>query len=544
MPLEEEIEFVSTLLSDWKILRDFCRVIMPPFRKGESFIEDVVKKRDKTNLTTSCLKIWIEENPERSFLCAVYNALEIGLDNKELARKLYQRFPRLRKSTIIGIIACMLKINLRLGLELKTLAKCAHLVHKIDNRTKEIEKSSDELLGDATKKLGSALPLYLTKSDDKDSELSWHAADSACISSKESYQRILSQAPVEQFSERVVLYVNEHRVTCIKMGTVSRRIGVEGGSLSLSLHGVSLIIPPGAIESATQWLDVTLSLFISDTPIYVGDQPAYVGLTELLPHKTQFLKRVTLRHELTHHRKLDPDCIETQFHLFYGKGVDPLETYDFMGSLESTHRQATYKHMELGLWNDSLQLSALSFCLVCSVITSGTFHIIISFFVCLKSASRRRRDVTVAISCKCQENLEDIRKRQKKRGYHFIGEKPLCCYSQSLNRQQLEIALNREEDFTSKFTQSPIMQFRGHELYHVVQGDTYFYLTRDCIIRSSELCDWAEPVTFSCKHTVSSSGQDSELLNPGDQISVWLDGESSNGSDTRSAIYMCILRAC
>ena len=109
MSLEEEIEFVSTLLSsDWEILKDFCRVIMPPFRKGESFIDDVVKKRDSTNLATYCLKIWIEENPERSFLCAVYDALEIGLGNKELARKLYQRFPRLRKSTIFGIIACML----------------------------------------------------------------------------------------------------------------------------------------------------------------------------------------------------------------------------------------------------------------------------------------------------------------------------------------------------------------------------------------------------------------------------------------------------
>ena len=83
---------------------------------------------------------------------------------------------------------------------MKTLAKCAHLVHEIDNRTKEIEKSSVELLivREATtivQKLGSALP---SKSDDKDSELSWHPADSACISSKESYQRILSQAPVEQ----------------------------------------------------------------------------------------------------------------------------------------------------------------------------------------------------------------------------------------------------------------------------------------------------------------------------------------------------------
>lgn len=114
MSLEEEIEFVSTLLSsDWEILKDFCRVIVPPFRKGESFIEDVAKKRDRdnTNLATFCLNIWIEENPERSFLCAVYDALEIGLGNKELARKLYERFPRLRKSTIFGIIACMLKIH-------------------------------------------------------------------------------------------------------------------------------------------------------------------------------------------------------------------------------------------------------------------------------------------------------------------------------------------------------------------------------------------------------------------------------------------------
>ena len=119
------------------------------------------------------------------------------------------------------------------------VAKCAHLVHEIDHKTNEIEESSVELLGEVTsisKKLGGLL--YSTRSNDKDSKLNWHSAasaDSACMARKESHRRIFSPAPAQRFPKLVVLYVNERRVTCIKKGTVSSRIGAEGGFLSLSL---------------------------------------------------------------------------------------------------------------------------------------------------------------------------------------------------------------------------------------------------------------------------------------------------------------------
>ena len=339
--------------------------------------------------------------------------------------------------------------------------------------------------------------------------------------------------PAQQSPKLVVLYVNERRLTCIKKDTVSCQIGAEGGVLSLSLYGVSLVIPPGAIGSATQWLDVTLSLFVSDTPIIIGGKTAYVNLTELLPHKAQFLKPVILRHELMHHRKLDADCIETQFHLFYGEGINPLETYDFMGSLESACRQSAYKNMQLSLWNDNFQLSAFSFCLVCSVIRSGTFGITISFFVCSKGAGERKRwEVRVAISCSCKDNVENIIQDQEKIGYRFANKKVLCCYSQNLDGQRLEIAIDGKDDFTSKFTQRPEIQFCGRELFHVVQGDTYNHLTEACTIIGSKCSDddlscRTKPVLFSCKYTSGKRKSRRKQLRPDSQIAVWLNSESS-----------------
>ena len=108
MLLDDQIEYVSILLSssDSNVLKDFCRAIEPPLKKGESFVEDMVKKNiaeeGNTDLATQrCLKIWIEENPERDFMCAVYNAFRIGMENNKLAGKLWQRFPHLRKSKIL-----------------------------------------------------------------------------------------------------------------------------------------------------------------------------------------------------------------------------------------------------------------------------------------------------------------------------------------------------------------------------------------------------------------------------------------------------------
>ena len=99
MLLDDQIEYVSILLSssDSNVLKDFCRAIEPPLKKGESFVEDMVKKNiaeeGNTDLATQrCLKIWIEENPERDFMCAVYNAFRIGMENNKLAGKLWQRF--------------------------------------------------------------------------------------------------------------------------------------------------------------------------------------------------------------------------------------------------------------------------------------------------------------------------------------------------------------------------------------------------------------------------------------------------------------------
>ena len=87
------------LSRDWEVLRDFCRVIDPPFRKGESFIDSIKKARAKKNHTdiywaTRCLTIWIKENPRKDFIRAVYDALRRGIEDKKLARKLCERFPR------------------------------------------------------------------------------------------------------------------------------------------------------------------------------------------------------------------------------------------------------------------------------------------------------------------------------------------------------------------------------------------------------------------------------------------------------------------
>ena len=342
------------------------------------------------------------------------------------------------------------------------------------------------------------------------------------------------QTPTEPFAERVNLYVNRQQVICSRKATFSSRIGVEGGELSLSLYGVSLIIPPKAIISVTGWLDVTLSFFVSDTPVNIGGKPVLIRLTEILPHEARFSKQVLLRHKPTHHKRLDADCIATQCDLFYGKGIDPLEKYDFMGSLKSACRHSAYKDMELTLSNDSLQLSAFSFCRVCSIIQFGTFTIMISFYVCSKGASeRKKRELKVAISCSCKENLENFKMQQRKMGYHFVTEKSLCCYSDNLDGQKLDIAIDSEDEFTSKFTQRPAsIQFCGRELFHVVQGDTFQHpLTEDCTIISKcsdDLSCCTEPVLFSFEYTALSGKRKARRkLRPSSQIAVWLNSDSS-----------------
>ena len=344
---------------------------------------------------------------------------------------------------------------------------------------------------------------------------------------------------IEESTKLVSLCINEQKVTCIRKDTVSRRIGMEGGSLALSSCGVLLMIPQEAVRG---WLDVTLSLFISDTPVNIFGKPVFVSLTEILPHETRFSKEVILRHKLTHHTRPDANCIETRFNLFYGNGIDPLETYDFMGSLESACRLSSYKDMQLSLWNDSLQLSAFSFCRICGAIQFGTFTIMISFYVSSKSASERKRwEIRVAISCSCKENLENIKIRQKGMGYHFVNEKSLCCYSDNLEGQQLDIAIDSDDDFSSKFTQYPdSVQFCGRELFHVVQGDTFQYpLTEDCTIKCSDddLSCCTDPLLFSCKYTAFSEQKTRTQLRRDSQIGVRLNGESS--CDYRLAAVLC-----
>ena len=272
-------------------------------------------------------------------------------------------------------------------------------------------------------------------------------------------------------------------------------------------YGISLTIPPGAIKT-TALLDVTLSLYVSDETIDIEGRTAHVGLIELLPHETAFSKPVILRYKLRHHhRPGDDDCIETVYGIFYGKGIDPEETYDFIGSLGTAHdRHISYKGtMEVYLRDDCLELSTKSFCRFCTVVAAGPFHIVIGFFVRPKGVykSERRWDIRITISCTCSENLKKIQEELKTRKFSLVDRKRLCCEAfSSKNRERLQFRLSKDDKFTSesKFSLRSEREFSERELRSVVENDGRFpsYLDKDCAIKcpDSEETSCSQPVVF------------------------------------------------
>ncbi|XP_065831471.1 uncharacterized protein [Oscarella lobularis] len=340
-----------------------------------------------------------------------------------------------------------------------------------------------------------------------------------------------TRAPVEPTSENLHLYVNEQLVTCLQKGTVSSRIGVEGGSLALPFVGISLTIPPGAITS-TASLDVRLSLFISDKTVNVGGATAHVGVIELLPHKTAFAKPVILKHELKRHYKPGLNCVKTLYSLFYGEGLDPLETYDFMGSLESSRRHFSYKGiMDVYLQDSYLQLFTKTFCRYCSVVKIGSFNVVMSFFVRPIGvyAGKQSWNIRIAASCSCPENLrkiqEDLEHNLK---FSFVNRKRLCCQKLSFSdKQRLEFSLSEED--TANFTLLSKKHFSGEELLSVVENNDRLpnYLDKDCFIERSKTISSKPAVKIVYKYYAE------DLL--WDDVLVWLDNERSSvyrGSDS------------
>ena len=329
-------------------------------------------------------------------------------------------------------------------------------------------------------------------------------------------------------SENLHLYVDEQLVTCLRKGTVSGQVGVEGGSLALPSVDVSLTIPPGAITRAAS-LDVTLSFFVSSRAVNVGGKTAYVGVIELLPHKAVFSKPVILRHELKHHFKPGSDCVETDYRLFYGEGIDPSETYDYMGSLESAHRHFSYKDVTNVYLRDSyLELSTKSFCRYCSVVRVSSFHVVMSFFVRPIGVyvNERRWNMRIAASCSCPENLkkiqEDVQHGSREK-FSFVDKKHLCC--RNLDKHRLEFSLSEEDTFTStEFTLLFKKQFSGQELLSVVENNDRLpnYLDKDCVIKCSATVNCSQPVAIAFKYYASA-----ELLS-WDDVLVPLGKEASS----------------
>ena len=105
------------------------------------------------------------------------------------------------------------------------------------------------------------------------------------------------------------------------------------------------------------------------------------------------------------------------------------------------------------------------------------------FFVRLKdvSAGERKWDIRLTISCSCQENLKNIEKKLKTIGFTFVDSSPFHCRVPSfMCRQRLEFSLSNE-DSTSNFSLRSKRQF--NVLRHVVEGEDFRYLQRNCTIK-------------------------------------------------------------
>ena len=97
MTPQQQIAVVcDVILFDWV---DFCRVIEPPFQKGEEYVEFMKNRADyfgeNASYVAQCLQQWIRENPYKNFMDAVYDALLNGLENREKAEELEMSLRRM-----------------------------------------------------------------------------------------------------------------------------------------------------------------------------------------------------------------------------------------------------------------------------------------------------------------------------------------------------------------------------------------------------------------------------------------------------------------
>ncbi|XP_065845761.1 uncharacterized protein [Oscarella lobularis] len=364
-------------------------------------------------------------------------------------------------------------------------------------------------------------------------EVDLEAADSPVTSDDSNRCHPAYPVLLNSPTKNVVLTVSGQRMIFIKKDSTSGRMNQEGGSLVLSSYGISLTIPTGAITTTTS-LDVTLSLYVSDKATSLEGRTAHVGLIELLPHKTAFRKRVILRYKLRHHYKPVDDCIETEYGLFYGEGIDPSETYDFIGSLGTERfqsRHISYKGtMDVHLRDHCLELSTKTFCRFCAIVAAGSFQVAIGFFVRPKSVYNGERgwDIRITISCTCSENLEKIQEELKTdiiRKFSHVDKKRLHCKGLSFyGRQRLEFSLSKNDDFTSKFTLRSKKEFSGDDLRCLVENDDRLpsYLDKDCSITCPEEVNCTQPVTVVYHYYESPPPFFQEKLVSWDEVSVWL----------------------
>ena len=356
------IEIIS---SDGLNIEDVFREIDPFFKKKNAMKRN---KDDDHSWAKRCLQAWFKENlgkknPDKYFLCAVYDAF-IKIHKCELARKLQEKFPNHLTSVQESVRFT------RIQLEVLDTAG-------------EVESQPNETSVDTS---AAAAPFTVKEHSCTD--------------------------------DSILLIVNDTLIKLKKKETACQKIDQNGGKLDLRCSGVTLDVPAKALKKICK---IQVSIFEAERAILLNDDKmAYVSIIELLPHQQEFIVPVRIEQKLHHHQNIGSTS-DGQIYFHYGQGSSRNELFDFMGTLKSDNRNFAYKKSVAKLEESSYALQWSSFCYACVTLDPGSVSVAVSLFT---KRFESEWELQVYCSCGCNEVIEQIKQDMINDRYILSETKP------------------------------------------------------------------------------------------------------------------------
>ena len=272
------------------------------------------------------------------------------------------------------------------------------------------------------------------------------------------------------------LQINHQRVTLKKnKADCNRRIGIRGGELRLLPPGVTLRISEGATSEP---LFIKLSSFSAENNLTINGKTTFANLLQILPHRVTFTNTITITFSLGHF-----SCCDPQFCLYYNDGWSAPKEYKFMANLREQAPLAKFGTTTIRLTDaQRIEIESFSFCKICILSLPGPFTVVLSLFF-RKDYRDQQIELKAVISCQCEPNIKQIRAKARTDGYTFGSDWYFRCQGTAVEKQYLEITLNKEENDSFIESKDKHMEFSGEQLRQVIGGSAYQFLTRNCFLK-------------------------------------------------------------